>query len=61
MKAQNVELKGRVTDPDATIEEPTEFTNLALPQLAAQLKACHWPFVIHRRRPLDGELSGRQR
>jgi hypothetical protein len=35
LKAQNAELKDRVTDRDATIEEPTEFKKLALSRFAA--------------------------
>ncbi|MFF4465015.1 hypothetical protein ACFY13_36580 [Streptomyces mirabilis] len=36
LKAQNPDLKDRVTDRDATIEELTEFKELALSRLAAQ-------------------------
>jgi hypothetical protein len=36
LKPQNAELKDRVTDPDATIEEPTDFKKLALFRFAAQ-------------------------
>lgn len=36
LKAQNPDLKDRVTDRDATIEELTEFKELALARLAAQ-------------------------
>src|SRR5690348_3353052 len=36
LKAQNPDLKDRVTDRDATIEELTEFKKLALSRLAAQ-------------------------
>ncbi|MCX5318021.1 hypothetical protein [Streptomyces sp. NBC_00154] len=36
LKAQNAELKDRVTERDATIEELTEFKKLALSRLAAQ-------------------------
>ncbi|MFF2935170.1 hypothetical protein [Streptomyces mirabilis] len=36
LKAQNPDLKDRVTDRDATIEELTEFKKFALSRLAAQ-------------------------
>ncbi|MGC5004882.1 hypothetical protein [Streptomyces sp. NBC_00353] len=36
LKAQNAELKDRVTDRDSTIEELTEFKKLVLSRLAAQ-------------------------
>ncbi|MFF1657746.1 hypothetical protein [Streptomyces sp. NPDC058255] len=36
LKAQNAELKDRVADRDATIEELTQFKKLALSRLAAQ-------------------------
>ncbi|MGW8880370.1 hypothetical protein [Streptomyces mirabilis] len=36
LKAQNPDLKDRVTDRDATIEELTEFKELALSRRAAQ-------------------------
>ncbi|MCX4418439.1 hypothetical protein [Streptomyces mirabilis] len=36
LKAQNPDLKDRVTDRDATIEELTEFKEIALARLAAQ-------------------------
>lgn len=36
LKAQNPDLKDRVTDRDATVEELPEFKKLALSRLAAQ-------------------------